>query len=117
MRNWIVEMRNMTPDGSVGLGRDYPLAHSRLLSPKLSRRRWFWNGKTHPESFHVGDHQKYEHLMEEWETGVQASVCEEGNWEEKYKKLHDGMMKGSIPPKLLTINCDARYGCGGLADR
>jgi hypothetical protein len=109
----LLRSRTLSKDYSIGLGRAFPSAITR--SDLVSREM----GSDSPlEPFQSGDFKKYENLVREFETGQPVSVCEKGNWEDGYEKLHKGMMEGTIEPKLLTYNCDhLRKRCGGLADR
>ncbi len=104
--------RILREDYSVGIGRQF--THEIDLDKRSLTSSWLW--KIHPsapESFQSGDLKKNENLVEEWKSGQPVSVCQKGNWEDDYQKLHGKMMSGEIEAKLLTGRCDR----GGLADR
>lgn len=121
-RDWLIASRRASPaaDYQVGLGRDYPAAHTRELPtesrPLLDLPRRDRASTTLPP-FSRGDELKYQDLLKESETGEPASVCKPGKWEESYATMHREVLEGKRPPKLLTYDCDRKIGCGGLADR
>lgn len=117
--NWLLHLRTTRiskQDYSVGLGRSSPhIARSSKHVAGGRKSRWAWplSESPPPDRFQSGDLKKYNNLVEEWESGEPVSVCQKGNWEDAYEKLHKGMMSGKISPKLLSGKCDH----GGLADR
>jgi hypothetical protein len=123
LRTWIIELRTSKQDYSVGLARAHPPRIEKGAKvvediPRTYARDLWSSYSSPPQPFRFGDSQKYDELREEWDTGERVSVCQKGNWEDDYEKLHRGMMAGTIEPKLLTYNCDtAGQKCGGLADR
>ncbi|BGP53273.1 hypothetical protein JCM8202v2_000832 [Rhodotorula sphaerocarpa] len=114
----LTESRNQTTGGTgIGLGAADPPERIRPAPALPAHPDGQLSASQGPGLFNTGSPRKYADLVEEWRTGRPAGVCEKGEWEDAYAKLHAGMLDGSRPPRLLEFLCRAGDYCGGFADR
>ncbi|POY75522.1 hypothetical protein BMF94_1424 [Rhodotorula taiwanensis] len=117
VRNWLLEQRLETMGGiGVGLSATAPLDPRPPLASHAHPFE-FAGEYEGPGVYINGSREKYGDLLYEWRFGRPVGVCEVGEWQLPYARMHADMLNGARAPRLLEYVCLAGHMCGGYADR